>query len=320
MTTLVNSPGFKSYFTRHLPDMVGRLPHPAISFLSAGAGLLCFVVDRHGCRSKTSSTMRLALGCSWPQALLLTARQNCRAIRYLLDGLRFAASSDAQVLLRLASDKGNSEEVMARLRQRKGVILAASFFACFQHVLLIGLLRAKENDARLIVVRPAEDPNFDQFRVRAETIANYPLEVIELGGSSSALKIRNALISGAIVVCMMDNIVEGASLVPTTMFGRPSCLIAGYLLLARKLQIPIYLCYGRHSGGSFALVLKGPVVDSAASSPVEGLEHFADSLNSLLETEVRAAPHLWDGWNALHEKWTIGSQLCSDDGDNYADE
>ncbi|MEK6636532.1 MAG: hypothetical protein AABY88_00460 [Pseudomonadota bacterium] len=262
--------------------------------------------------------MQLALGCSRPFALLMTARQNCRAVRYLLDGLRFSASSDAQILRQLANDRGNSEEVMARLRQRKGVILAASFFACFQHVLLIGLLRAKENNARLIVVRPAEDPHFEKFRIRAERIANYPLEVIELNGINSALKMRNALINGAIVVCMMDNIIEGASLVPTLMFGRASCLIAGYLILAHRLQIPIYLCYGRHSCGKIALVLKGPIEGNTASSLVEGLQYLANSLNRLLEIEIKAGPHLWDGWNALRQKWIIGSQLDFDDGDHYA--
>ena len=302
-----------AFMTQTARSWLGRMPNALTAPASWLFGSYCFLTDRHGCRRSTAATIGAALGCTRRQALWLTLRQNCNAVRYALDSFRFDASSDDEILARLRDDGGDSAKVLDHLRHGQGVILATTFFACLRYVLLIGLLRARTAGARLLVVRPGPDPAFDSFAARAEAISGHPLEIVQLDQPNAALRVRSALRGGAVVVCLIDNIIDGASLVATSMFGRPSCLIVGHLLIAQRLGAPVYLCYGRSEGAGISLVLHGPMLADPRLPPAEAVEDLAATLAGRLESAVRAAPQQWEGWDALRKNWAIGAHLIQDD-------
>lgn len=290
-----------------------RAPRPLWRATAWVLGSLFFCIDHRGCRTGIVPLVRDALGTGTRQSVRIAWRVAVASTMYGFDSAEILFGNPATVAERARgrSEFANVDLLQRTLAEGRGVILAASFFSCFYYAMLARWPRADGAAApRVHLVRPAVDPTFQALYEKILAFGGLDLSFIVLGDKRSALDAMSALRRGEIVICMMDHIDHDMAVVPGTFFGKPSCLAAGYLLLAERTGAPIQLCTTHYAGGRFVTTFGQPI--RPADCPGDDrVTWMGERLNDDLERQVHRYPESWDAWQSVHVKWHFGREIAA---------
>lgn len=274
--------------------------------------LLSLCRDNHGCRSILAPAIQQALGCGRLRATALATRATVASLRYALDAVRVlhGPSAAMQRINRHHNRFEGLHHLEAAAAEGRGVVLAASFFACFYYALLCPWPAAATSLAqrRVHLVVPRLDPVLAQLCARVRDLGGRELDFIEMTQPAAAVLVARALRAGDIVICMIDNVPDGTAVSVTDFFGRPACQPAGFLLLALRTGAPVVHCGTAFDHRGFTTWFDEPLLAAAAPAD-EPLGWLAQRLAQQLEARVRLRPGQWTSWLSVRQKWALARSL-----------
>lgn len=121
-------------------------------------------------------------------------------------------------------------------------------------------------------------------------------QVIPIGGITSLLRVKEALEEGAQVGMLADRLVRGDRAVACRFFGEPVSLPVGPFLMAARLRVPVFICFGLHRGWGRYEVVVEPFAEPASADVTPGDEavaEYAQAFAGRLEYWCREAPYNW---------------------------
>jgi predicted LPLAT superfamily acyltransferase len=269
---------------------------------------------------KEPESSKATLGRSIRQALnygplrgRFTSLQYAHAsLCYGLDTLRLL-STDPAVLAQFNRQQNRFDgldHLRSALEQGRGAIVAATFFSCFYYGLICPWPTGYEDlrRRRIHLVVPGLDNAMESALAVVRSASERQIELIEMGWPSAALLVARALKSGDLVICLIDNVPDGAALVPGNFFGRPACHPAGFALLATRLRSPVLVCGTQRLGSGFVTWFDAPLLTDP-ERPDEDLDWLVERMAARVESRVRDRPGAWTSWPSLSMKWEMVKQL-----------
>jgi lauroyl/myristoyl acyltransferase len=287
----------------------------ALCYLAARMyGLYLYLSNRGGARADIVALVRKALGVGALRAHCIACQASVTSAKCFFDSaMLMYGATDALREWNRGNRFEGLEHFNAAAAAGRGVILAASNFACFYYAMMTSLPPAMStNGATFALVRPrldAIDPQFDSLCAKIAEVSGRTFSYIETGGQRAALDFIGTLRAGGVVICMVDYIDADTLAVPSSFFGQPSCLPGGYLMIAERTGAPIVSCHTRYENGQFVTRFGRPV-DPARCPDDEPMLWLAQSINAELEQQVRAAPGQWAAWGSVRMKWDLGQQIA----------
>lgn len=290
-----------------------RAPRPLWRATAWALGSFYFCIDHHSCRTGIVPLVREALSLRKWHAYRLAWRVAVASTMYGFDSAEILFGNPGKVAghAHRYSEFANFDVLQETLAEGRGVILAASFFSCFYYALMTKWPTAgAAARPRIHLARPAVDATFQALYEKIVALGGLDISFIVLGDKRSAIDAMSALRRGDVVICMMDRIDHDMALVPSTFFGKPSCLAAGYLLLAERTGAPIQLCTTHYERGRFVTTFGQPIRPAACHGD-DCVTWMAERLNEALEQQVQRYPDTWDSWDSVHVKWHFGREIAA---------
>lgn len=286
------------------------LPTALRDALAALAAVAAWLLDRQGCRTTLVPLLRQALGCSCLAAAGMSWRATFNAYQYWMDSAGVLHAPAARIRRRGARSRFEGAQCLQQaLEGGRGALLAASFHACFFFALLTRFDAAYEalNERPLHLVLPRRDALLMAFIERIAALGGRRCGLIVMGDAAAAVQLSKALKRGELVLCMVDSVPDGAAVSLVTMFGRPTLLPAGFLLMAARLGAPVLTCHTERCGGAFVTRLSLPLW--APGGAGGGAAALGDALAAALEHNVRRRPGAWNSWLSLRQRWQMAAEL-----------
>ncbi|RQP22227.1 LpxL/LpxP family acyltransferase [Piscinibacter terrae] len=277
------------------------------------AGLACFMADSRACRSAVVPLVRDALGVSSWRAHVIAAQACINSFEYAIDSATILAGNPRTVE-RINQSKNRVEglaNLEAAAARGKGVFVTASMFSCFYYAMMCRwpAFSNGTETPRFHIVIPRRDKLLLSICERVAQFGERCHDFIPMDSPRAGLDVLNAIRSGGVVVCMIDNIPANAAVVPVDFFGRPACMPAGYLMIAAKYGVPIVNCTTTCRGGVFETRFEEPISADASPADADALPWLAERVHASLERCVRANPGGWHSWDSLAVKWGVGQSL-----------
>lgn len=290
-----------------------KAPRPLWRAAAWTLGSFYFCIDYRGCQTGIVPLVKEALSLGSWQAYRLAWRVAVASTMYGFDSAEILYGKPEKVArqARKYSEFANVDTLQETLKEGRGVILAASFFSCFYYAMMARWPAANgAPPPRIHLVRPAVDPIFGAFYEKILALGGLDISFIVLGDKRSAIDAMSALRRGDILICMMDHIDHDMTIVPSTFFGKPSCLAAGYLLLAERTGAPIQLCTTHYERGRFVTRFGQPIRPDDCPG-ADCVSWMAQRLNEALEQQVQRYPDTWESWQSVHVKWHFGREIAA---------
>ncbi|MFG6464776.1 hypothetical protein ACG04Q_24605 [Roseateles sp. DXS20W] len=284
------------------------LPTPLRDLLAVLAASGAWLLDRQGCRSTLMPLLRQALACGRLKAAALSWRATFNAFQYWMDsaGVMFGPAGPTRRRGERSRFDG-APGLHEALAGGRGALLAASFHACFYFALLTRFEAPYQafNQLPLHLVLPRRDAMLMAFIERIAALGGRRCGLIVMGDAAAAVQLSKALKRGELVLCMVDSVPDGAAVSLVTMFGRPTLLPAGFLMMASRLRAPVLTCHTERSGGAFVTRLSAPLWPAED----DGGAALGDALAAALEHNVRRRPGAWNSWLSLRQRWQMAADL-----------
>lgn len=189
------------------------------------------------------------------------------------------------------------------LLPRDGCLLVGAHLGSFD-VMRVLAEQDPGADVRVLMhVRPDSkiEHIFDELRPELRE------RVIPIGGITTMLRVKEAVEDGAQVAMLGDRLVADDRSVPCRFFGEPVALPAGPFLLAARLGVPVFTCFGLHRGwGRYQVVIErfAEEVPGADSTRDTAVAQYAQAFADRLEHWCRQAPY---NWFNFYDFWADGS-------------
>lgn len=211
--------------------------------------------------------------------------------RYWVDVARAPGIDPAAVLARI--DVGTPEVVAAGLVPGRPIVLVGLHFGALEPPIVF--LRSRTGHQVAAPMEAVADPALQRW-----------IEAARVRAGARPLPIRDArrgllaaLRAGESVGLVADRDLTGGG-IPVPLFGRPAPVPAGPALLALEAGVPLYVGWGRRTGGRIRVGMR------EVPPPPEGerrarLEAFTASIAAAMEDVVAEAPEQW--FAAFHPLW-----------------
>lgn len=279
-------------------------------------GLYLYAFDRGGARRQIVPLVRQALGTGRLRAHRVAIEASMTSAKCFFDSAMLMYGAPERLR---DWNRGNRFEGLqhfnAAAANGRGMILAASNFACFYYAMMTMLPPAmRTNGSPFTLVRPrldGVDPLFVRLCDKIAEVSGRTYDFIETGGQRAAIDFIATLKAQGVVICMVDYIDADTLTVPATFFGQPSGLPAGYLMIAERTGAPIVPCHTRYEDGQFVTRFGAPIDPAHCPAGEEAVVWLAGVLNGELEREVRRKPGQWAAWGSLQMKWDLGQQIAA---------
>lgn len=285
-----------------------RLPTPLRDLLAALAACAAWLLDRQSCRSALMPLLRQALTCGRLRAAALSWRATFNAYQYWMDSAGVMFGPAAATRRRGARSRfEGAQGLQQALDGGRGALLAASFHACFYFALLTRFDAGYDalNQRPLHLVLPRRDAMLMAFIERIAALGGRHCQLIVMGDAAAAVQLSKALKRGELVLCMVDSVPDGTAVSLVTMFGRPTLLPAGFLVMAARLKAPVLTCHTERRGTGFVTHLSPPLWPEED----DGGAALGEALAAALEGNVRRRPGAWNSWLSLRQRWQMAADL-----------
>jgi lauroyl/myristoyl acyltransferase len=252
----------------------------------------------------------LAVGTWRAHAVALQACIN--SFQYALDSATILSGNPHTVerINRSRNRFSGLHNLEAAAARGRGVFVTASLFSCFYYAMMCPWPSPNRALARLRfhLVVPRRDPLLLRIYERVIGFGERRFEFIAMESPRAGLEVLNAIRSGGVVVCMIDNVPADTAVVPVDIFGRPGCIPAGFLLIAEKYGVPIVNCTTTCRQGVFETAFDEAICCDEHFDG-DALNWLASQVSATLERRVRANPGGWNSWDSLAVKWGLGRSL-----------
>ena len=276
--------------------LLGWLPARVLYGLANLTGELAYVLFVR-VRHNVWDNMRHVMGPATPKAeLRRAARQVFRNIaRYYVD-LIYRPRLDVQRLYaRQLAHYGLEENLLAPLKQGKGVILVSGHFGDAELVVQ-GLLPLGVK--AIALTEPLEPPALSRLVHRLRSSAGHTFLPVSLSNVKAALRYLKA---GGLVALMCDRDIEGRSLrVPFC--GAPAGMPVGAVELATRTGAALVPVFSHRRNGNHHDVFAEPPVELARTGdPQADLKTNVRRLLERFEPHLRSDPGQWTVLEAVWE-------------------
>jgi lauroyl/myristoyl acyltransferase len=278
--------------------LLGWLPLGVLYGLANLAGELSYILSVR-VRHNVWDNMRHVMGPTAPKSeLRRAARQVFRnTARYYVD-LIYRPRLDTQRLYdRQLTHYGLEENLLAPLRQGKGVVLVSGHFGNAELVIQ-GLLPLGVK--ALALTEPLEPPALSRLVHRLRSSTGHTFLPVSLSNVKATLRYLKA---GGMVALMCDRDIEGRSLrVP--FFGSPASMPVGAVELAMRTGAPLVPVFAHRRNGDRYEVFAEPPIELARTGDPQ-----ADLKTNVCRLLQRFEPHLRNDpgqWTVLEAVWEDG--------------
>jgi predicted LPLAT superfamily acyltransferase len=185
------------------------------------------------------------------------------------------------------------------LIRQHGCLLLGAHLGSFEVVRAVGLAR-KEVEIRVLM----DEQNAPLIRRLIEELNPAVADnVIQVGGASTMLQVKECLDRGGIVGIMGDRLMPKDRAVRCTFFGEEAHFPVGSMRLADAVRVPVVLFFGLYRGGNRYDVYLEPfseAVQLLSGQREADLRRWSQQYASRLEAYCREAP---DNWFNFYEFW-----------------
>jgi predicted LPLAT superfamily acyltransferase len=183
--------------------------------------------------------------------------------------------------------------------QGRGCLLLGAHLGSFEAVRALGSARAAL-EIRVLM----DEQNAPLIRALIKELNPEVAEtVIQIGGATSLLPVKECLDRGGVVGVMGDRLVQEEQAVECRFFGRPAKFPSGTMRLAHVARAPVVLFFGLYRGGNRYDVYLEPFSDEVRLSPEDreaDLQRWTQRYADRLAHFCRQAP---DNWFNFYDVW-----------------
>jgi KDO2-lipid IV(A) lauroyltransferase len=275
--------------------LLGWLPARVLYGLANLTGELAYILFVR-VRHNVWDNMRHVMGPAAPKAeLRRAARQVFRnTARYYVDLISRPRLDPQRLYERHLTHYGLEENLLAPLKQGKGVVLASGHFGDAELVIQ-GLLPLGVK--ALALTEPLDPPALSRLVHRLRSSTGHTFLPVSLSNVKATLRYLKA---GGPVALMCDRDIEGRSLrVPFC--GAPASMPVGAVELAMRTGAPLVPTFSHRRSGNHYEVFAEPPVDLARTGDPQ-----ADLKTNVCRLLQRFEPHLRNDpgqWTVLEAVW-----------------
>jgi len=281
--------------------VVARLPARVLYGLANLAGELAYLLFGR-VRHNVWDNMRHVMGPAASKAeLRRAARQVFRnTARYYADLIRRPHLDTQRFYERQLTHHGLEENLMAPLKQGKGVVLVSGHFGDAELVIQ-GLLPLGVK--ALALTEPLEPPALSRLVHRLRSSTGHTFLPVSLSNVKAALRYLKA---GGLVALMCDRDVEGRRLrVPFC--DAPASMPVGAVELAMRTGAPLVPTFAHRRNGNHYEVFAEPPLELARTGDFQAdLETNVCRLLQRFESHLRSDPGQWTVLEAVWEDRRTG--------------
>jgi KDO2-lipid IV(A) lauroyltransferase len=271
--------------------LVRVTPEPVVRGLGTALGRVCYLLD--GAHRRTAERN---LAAAFPTRPSRERRAIARKTfehfgRLLMEMLKFATLSDAEILSRVEFD--GEERARLAYAHGKGVLFYTGHFGYWE---LHALAHALRLEPFSVIARPLDNPHLhallEQIRGRTGNPVIYRQGMIR--------RVMRTLDAGHGIAVLIDQHIQSRDAVNVDFFGRAASTTTAVAALALRTGAPVVPCFALPlPGGRYRLVYEHPIEPPRADSE-DAIREFTQRCTDVLEMYVRRNPELWL-W--MHRRW-----------------